>query len=157
MAVYRSRSWSVERPHTATFLLIAANLLVFGLCLFASSAKTISPEVLFENGAMYSQAMQRQEWWRLVAHAFLHADPLHLATNMLCLVLWGGLLEKRAGPFYFLVIYICAAIAGAILSDVHNSQPYLTVGASGAISGILGALLTLWILGKIDLSAQFFL
>jgi hypothetical protein len=55
------------------------------------------------------------------------------------------------------VIYLCAMIAGAILSDLHHSQPYLAVGASGAISGILGALLCLWILGKIDLSTQFFL
>jgi rhomboid protease GluP len=76
---------------------------------------------------------------------------------MLCLVLWGGALERRIGSFYFLVIYLCAMIAGAIVSDLHHSQPYLAVGASGAISGILGALLCLWILGKIDLSAQFFL
>jgi hypothetical protein len=76
---------------------------------------------------------------------------------MLCLVLWGGALERRIGSFYFLVIYLCAMIAGAIVSDLHHSQPYLAVGASGAISGVLGALLCIWILGKIDLSAQFFL
>ena len=157
MAIYRNRRWLVERPHAATFLLMTANFIVFGMCLLASSATVISPEVLFVNGAMYSQAIERHEYWRLIAHAFLHADPLHLATNMFCLALWGGLLEKRIGSFYFLVTYVCAMIAGAVLSDLHHPQPYLAVGASGAISGILGALLCLWILGKIDLSAQFFL
>jgi membrane associated rhomboid family serine protease len=157
MAVFHNRRWLTERPHAATFALLAANLIVFGLCLRASGAASISTEVLFANGAMYSQAIERHEYWRLVACGFLHADPLHLATNMLCLVLWGGPLERRIGSFYFLVIYLCAMIAGAILSDLHHSQPYLAVGASGAISGILGALLCLWILGKIDLSARFFL
>ncbi|HEY2230255.1 MAG TPA: rhomboid family intramembrane serine protease [Xanthobacteraceae bacterium] len=47
-------------------------------------------------------------------------------------------------------------VVGAIVSDLSHSQPYIAVGASGAISGILGALLRLWILGKIDLSANFF-
>jgi membrane associated rhomboid family serine protease len=157
MAVYRNRRWMVERPHAATFLLMTANVITFGLCLRVSSSAAISPEVLFANGAMYSQAIERHEYWRLVAHAFLHADPLHLASNMLCLVLWGGALERRIGSFYFLVIYLCAMIAGAIVSDLHHSQPYLAIGASGAISGILGALMCLWILGTIDLSAQFFL
>jgi membrane associated rhomboid family serine protease len=157
MTAYRNRHWSVERPHAATFLLMSANFLVFGLCLHASNAGAISPDVLFADGAMYSQAIERHQYWRLIAHAFLHADPLHLAANMFCLALWGGPLERRIGPFYFLVIYLCAMVAGAILSDLHHSQSYLAVGASGAISGILGALLCLWILGKIDLSAQFFL
>jgi membrane associated rhomboid family serine protease len=157
MAIYRNRRWVVERPHAATFLLLTANVLVFGLCLRASNAPAISPEVLFASGAMYSQAIARHEYWRLIAYAFLHADPLHLAGNMFCLAFWGGPLEKRVGSFYFLVIYFCATVAAAVISDLHQSQPYFTVGASGAISGLLGALLGLWILGKIDLSAQFFL
>jgi membrane associated rhomboid family serine protease len=157
MATYRNRNWLVERPHAATFLLMTANVIIFGLCLRSSSSADISTEILFDNGAMYSEAIARHEYWRLIAYGFLHANPLHLTTNMLCLVLWGGPLESRIGSFYFLVIYFCAMIAGAVLSDLHSSGPYLSVGASGAISGILGALFCLWVLGKIDLSAQFFL
>ena len=70
--------------------------------------------------------------------------------NMLCLVLWGGHLERRVGPAYFLVIYLCAMVFGAIIGNGIHSTPYLTVGASGATSGILGALLCLWILGKLN-------
>jgi hypothetical protein len=81
---------------------------------------------------------------------------LHLATNMLCLVLWGGHLEKRIGSFYFAVVYLAALIGGGIVSDLTHSGAYLTVGASGAVSGILGALLCLWLLGRVDLAANFF-
>jgi membrane associated rhomboid family serine protease len=156
MAAYQNRFWVAEPPHTTTFVLIAANVFVFWLCLRSSTAAAISPEVLLLNGAMYSHGIERHEYWRLVAYGFLHANLLHLAVNMLCLALWGGYLEKRVGSFYFLVIYFCAMVVGAITSDSSHSQPYLAVGASGAISGILGALLCLWILGKIGLSANFF-
>ena len=146
-----------ENPHAAVYLLIAANIAVFALCARLSGLEAIPAELLFRNGAMYSAAIERQEYWRLVTYGFLHANLLHLATNMLCLALWGGHLEKRVGSFYFIVIYVCALIGGAMIGRYTHSEPYLTVGASGGISGILGALLCLWILGKIDVSASFFL
>src|ERR1044072_797696 len=76
--------------------------------------------------------------------------------NMLCLVLWGAHLEKRIGSLYFLIVYFSAMILGAVLGDLAFAAPYLTVGASGATSGILGALLCLWILAKAGLDANFF-
>src|ERR1044072_4238404 len=76
--------------------------------------------------------------------------------NMLCLVLWGAHLEKRIGSLYFLIVYFSAMILGAIIGDLTFAGPYLTVGASSATSGILGALLCLWILGKAGLDANFF-
>ena len=54
-------------------------------------------------------------------------------------------------------MYVCALVAGGIVSDLTHSREYIMVGASGAVSGILGALLCLWVLAKIDLSASFFL
>jgi len=156
MAIYRNNLWSVERPNTATYLLIAVNIAVFGLCLSQSNSAAIPSDVLLRYGAMYSLAIVKHEYWRLVTHAFLHANLLHIATNMICLMLWGGPLEKRVGAFYFLLIYFCAIIAGAITSYQYHSGNYLAVGASGGVSGVLGALLCLWILGKIDLSLNFF-
>src|SRR6266576_4454102 len=105
MAIYRNNLWSVARPNTATYLLIAANIAIFALCLSHSNSAAIPSDVLFRYGAMYSLAIVNHEYWRLIAHGFLHANLLHIATNMICLVLWGGLLEKRVGPFYFLLIY----------------------------------------------------
>jgi rhomboid protease GluP len=152
----RSGSRFFEIPHAAVFLIMTANIAIYALCLGGSGSLDVPVDVLFRNGAMYSQAMQRHEYWRLFAHGFLHVNLLHLATNMLCLALWGGLLEKRVGSFYFIVIYAVALVSGGIVSDAMRADQYLSVGASGAVSGILGALLCLWILGKIDLSAGFF-
>ena len=105
---------------------------------------------------MYTQAIARQEYWRLVAAGFLHAGLIHLASNMICLALWGGHLEKRVGPAYFVVIYFCALIGGSIASNLIHTSQYLGVGASGATSGLLGALLCLRLLGKIDLPLNYF-
>src|SRR5215831_9828468 len=145
-----------ENPHAVVYLLIAANLAVFALCARQAGYETIPAELLFRNGAMYAAALERHEYWRLVTYGFLHFNLLHLTTNMLCLALWGGHLEKRVGSFYFLLIYACALIAGGVVGNLTHPGPYLSAGASGAISGILGALLCLWILAKIDLTAGFF-
>jgi membrane associated rhomboid family serine protease len=126
----------------------------------ASASQTglvaIPTDVLLRSGAMYSFAIGRHEYWRLIAYGFLHANLFHLAANMICLALWGGHLERRVGAFYFIVIYVCALVAGAAVSNATHSGPYLTVGASAGISGILGALLSLRILGRVDLPASFF-
>jgi membrane associated rhomboid family serine protease len=156
MAIGREGRRFFESPHAAVYLLITANIVVYALCLRRSGTEAIPTELLFRNGAMYSFAVERREYWRLVAYGFLHANLFHLATNMICLALWGGHLEKRVGSFYFIVIYIGALIAGALVGRLTHPGPYLSVGASGAISGILGALLCLWILAKIDVTASFF-
>src|SRR5262249_55976961 len=128
----------------------------FALCMSRSGTANISSDVLVRYGAMYSGAIERHEYWRLFAAGFLHANPVHLIANMLCLVLWGGLVEGRLGALYFTLVYISGLIAGAIVSNIAHVGPYLSVGASGAISAILGALLCLRILRRIDLSWSFF-
>lgn len=156
MSIGRGDRRFFESPHVTVYLLIGANIVAYGLCLRYSGTTAIPADLLFRNGAMYSSATERGEYWRLIAYGFLHANLFHLATNMLCLALWGGHLEKRIGSFYFLLIYLSALILGAVVGKFTHAGPYLTVGASGAISGILGALLCLWILAKVDLTANFF-
>ncbi len=156
MTTYRAGRSFFEVPHTAVYLLLTANIVISGVCFSQSGATAAPAELLHRYGAMYSSALQRHEYWRLMAYGFLHVNILHLATNMLCLALWGGHLEKRVGSLYFLIIYACALAFGALIGDAIHATPYLTVGASGATSGILGALLCLWILGRNDLPASFF-
>jgi membrane associated rhomboid family serine protease len=164
MKIYRTGPRFFEIPHATVFLLVTANVVIYGLCLLYSGlgttakfgATSIPTNVLFAAGAMYSSAIAKHEYWRLAAYGFLHADLLHLTTNMFCLALWGAHLERRVGSFYFIVIYVCALIFGAIVSDATHAGPFLMVGASGAISGVLGALFCLWILAKIDLTPNFF-
>jgi len=156
MTTYRAGRSFFEVPHTAVYFLLTANIVISAVCFSQSGTPAASAELLYRYGAMYSSALQRHEYWRLLAYGFLHVNVVHLATNMLCLALWGGHLEKRIGSLYFLIIYACALAFGALIGDSIHATPYLTVGASGATSGILGALLCLWILGKVDLQANFF-
>jgi rhomboid protease GluP len=156
MSGFQIKRGFFESPHPATYFLLTANIVIYALCVNQSGGTDISGALLFRNGAMYTQAIVRQEYWRLVAAGFLHAGLLHIATNMICLALWGGHLEKRVGPAYFVVIYVCALIGGSIASNLIHTNQYLGVGASGAISGVLGALLCLRLLGNLDLPLNFF-
>lgn len=155
MAAYRDSQSFFAAPQAAVYLLLTVNILMFALCLKLAGTPEIPGTLLFQYGAMYAFALPRHEYWRLIAYGFLHSNLLHLLTNMLCLVLWGGQLERRLGWTYFLVVYACALVFGAVIGDAIHAKLYLTVGASGATSGILGALLCLWILGKADVSANF--
>jgi rhomboid protease GluP len=145
-----------EFPRGMAQLLVGVNVIVFALCLSQSGTADIATDILVRYGAMYSQALERHEYWRLIGYGFLHANPVHLFANMLCLVLWGGLLERRVETLYFTIIYLCGLVLGGFVSYVTHPGPYLAVGASGAISAVLGALLCLRLLGKIGLPWNFF-
>jgi membrane associated rhomboid family serine protease len=145
-----------ETPHAATYILIVLNAAMLGLTLIGSSLVRIDSAALFHYGALYQDTLARKEYWRFVAYAFLHANILHFSLNMVCIAAWSGLLERRLGATYFLAVYLSSAIGGGIASLYGHAGPFLSVGASGAISGIVGALLCLTILGKLALSAQFF-
>jgi len=138
-------------------LLLSVNVALYCWLFFQSQESNIPVNTLFRYGAMYSNALERGEYWRLVAAGFLHANPLHILGNMLCLVIWGGPLEKRLGALYFTCIYGAGLVAGAVASAIaHAGAPFLSVGASGAISALLGALLALQLLGRIRLPWSFF-
>ncbi|MCP3381591.1 MULTISPECIES: rhomboid family intramembrane serine protease [unclassified Bradyrhizobium] len=154
MPSYRASFFEV--PHAAVYALMTVTVLASGFCLIQAGGPAAPAELLYRYGGMYAGAIARHEYWRLIAYGFLHVNFVHLTMNMLCLVLWGGHLERRVGPAYFLVIYLCAMVFGAVIGNGIHSTPYLTVGASGATSGILGALLCLWILGKLDVRFDFF-
>jgi membrane associated rhomboid family serine protease len=82
------------------------------------------------------------DWWRLITATFLHYGPFHLLLNMLALYWFGSLLEQRIGSGRFLLLYLVSGLAGsagALILDPTTP----TVGASGAIFGILGAGLVL--------------
>lgn len=154
MPAYRPSFFEI--PHAAVYALMTVTVLASGFCFIQAGGPSAPAELLYRYGGMYSTAIVRHEYWRLLAYGFLHVNFVHLTMNMLCLVLWGGHLERRVGPAYFLIIYLCAMVFGAVIGNGIHSTPYLTVGASGATSGILGALLCLWILGKLDFGFDFF-
>jgi membrane associated rhomboid family serine protease len=78
------------------------------------------------------------DYWRLLTAAFLHYGPFHLLMNMLALWWFGSLLEQRIGSGKFLLLYLVSGLAGSAGALIASPlEP--TVGASGAIFGILGA------------------
>jgi rhomboid protease GluP len=156
MKIYNKTGSFFERPGLTTNIILAINFAVFAACYFEAGQSTIPGIILYAHGALYKGAIVAGQFWRLLAAGFLHADPLHLVLNMICLVSWGGLLERRIGAFNFALIYFCSLIAGNVASILGQPTNFIGIGASGAISGILGALLCLFILGKINLSGQFF-
>src|ERR671939_386096 len=97
---------------------------------------------IYEKGALWGPAVEHGDWWRLLTSAFLHYGPIHLFMNMLALYWFGTALELRLGAARYLALYLVSGLAGsagALLVD-----PLVpTVGASGAIFGILGAGLVL--------------
>jgi len=145
-----------EAPRGMAQFLLAANLIVFGLCFVQSGAGDIAPDILLRYGAMTTGAIERHEYWRMIAYGFLHANPIHLAANMFLLILWGGHLEKRVGALYFAFVYLSGLLAGAVVSKFTSPSAYLLIGAAGALSAIFGALAYLWASGKSEMGWEFF-
>jgi len=82
------------------------------------------------------------DWWRLITAAFLHYGPFHLLLNMVALWWFGSLLEHRIGSGRYVLLYLVSGLAGSAGALVLDPTTP-TVGASGAIFGILGAGLVL--------------
>ena len=97
---------------------------------------------IYDKGFLYAPLVAHGDWWRLGTAAFLHYGPIHLLLNMLGLFWFGSLLEQRIGSGRFLLLYIVSGLAGSAGALVI-SPTSATVGASGAIFGILGAGLVL--------------
>jgi membrane associated rhomboid family serine protease len=79
------------------------------------------------------------EYWRLLTAAFLHANVLHILLNMYALYLFGPPLEAALGRARFLAVYLISAVGGTALSYAFAAPNQSSLGASGAVFGLLGA------------------
>lgn len=93
-------------------------------------------------GANFGPATKDGQWWRLGTAMFLHFGVLHLGMNMVALWDSGRLVERILGPGRFAFLYITSGLSGNLLSLVVQGDRAISGGASGAILGIYGALLT---------------
>lgn len=124
---------------TLTYVLIGANVLAFlgvaasGGTLFGGGGN------LQADGALQGAAVADGEWWRLVTGGFLHAGLFHLFLNMFILYILGSLLEPAMGRLRFGVVYFSALLSGSFGALLLSSPQQLTVGASGAVFGLMGA------------------
>ena len=122
--------------------LIGINVAVYLLQLAQGASLTASTGSIYQNGVLFGPLVADGEWWRLLSAAFLHYGPVHLAMNMLVLYLFGPALESVLGPARFLLLYLAAGLAGSA-GALLMSPEAATVGASGAIYGLFGAILLL--------------
>lgn len=94
---------------------------------------------LYQFGAVSASAIKTGEIWRLLTGTFLHAGIIHLFTNMYSLYIIGSQLENFVGKKKFIIIYLISALSGSLMSSIFSNS--LSVGASGAIFGLLGSML----------------
>jgi membrane associated rhomboid family serine protease len=131
-------------PILVTKILVAVNVILFGLQLLTDDRIT-------NRFAMQGLAVAVEgEWYRLLSSAFLHTGITHLALNMLALWFVGAAVEPRLGRWRYLTVYLLSALGGSVLSYVLDSPFQASVGASGAVFGLFGALFVLMLRLRFD-------
>jgi membrane associated rhomboid family serine protease/Flp pilus assembly protein TadD len=140
-----------ESSISLTKLLFGANVAVFIAMVFASGSIEAFPgAILGHFGANWGPYTLAGDWWRLVTYMFLHIDIWHIAFNMWCLWDLGALCESLYGTWTFGAVYLITGVAGGLASVAwHPLIP--SVGASGAIFGLAGALIASLYLGEFSL------
>lgn len=113
--------------------------------LLSLKGSTTNAFYMASNGAMYPDfLLYNHQWWRLFTAMFLHFGIAHLMNNMVVFCCIGPRLEKAMGHVRFAITYLAAGIGGSLLSFgvmVHTGEYVVSAGASGAIFGMVGALL----------------
>jgi membrane associated rhomboid family serine protease/Flp pilus assembly protein TadD len=140
-----------ESSITLTHVLFGANIAVFLAMAMASGSVTdFPPNIGIHFGANYGPFTLTGQWWRLVTYMFLHGGLMHIGFNMWCLWDLGALCESLYGRWTYFAVYLITGIAGGIASVAWNPS-VLSVGASGAIFGLAGALIASFYLGEFSL------
>lgn len=140
-----------NRPEAlCTVVLIIINAVIFLFLSFIGN--TEDGGFMFLHGAMYDDAvLQNHEYYRLFTSMFLHFGIEHLLNNMVLLGALGWNLELETGSIRFLLIYLISGIGGNLVSMFYHLSVGMSVvsaGASGAVFGLMGALLYVVIINK---------
>jgi membrane associated rhomboid family serine protease len=118
-----------------TYALIAINAIAYVL---TSGGSTGPSGDLYSKGVLFGPLVADGEWWRIITSGFLHAGIVHIVLNMVFLWFLGTMLEPAIGKLRFGTIYLVSLVGGsfgALLLTPNDS----TVGASGAVFGLMGA------------------
>ena len=169
--------YGARRANGVTLTLIAINVAVYLAELAAGGTINGVGNWIFDHGALFASGayvpggvavvgahtvipptyqaagVAHGEWWRLITAAFLHYGPFHLGINMYSLFFAGTLLEHVIGRWRFALLYVASGVAGSA-GALLLSPDSVTVGASGAIFGILGGLFVLERRGHIASGGQ---
>jgi rhomboid protease GluP len=125
----------------ATLVLLAAN--VFAFVVEVLRGGSTSFETLWGMGGMLPSAVGNGEWGRLFLGTVLHYGPLHLAMNMVALLILGPFVERSLGWMRYVVVYVLAGVGAmygiVVLTRLGVHPDELVVGASGSVMGLIGA------------------
>jgi len=121
-----------------TYIFLGANIVIFILMALAGGA---SEQTLMAFGVKANAEIARGQWWRFITPIFIHIGLLHLFFNSYALWIVGPQVEKLYGPARFVILYVLTGIAGVYGSYFYHPDN-ISAGASGAIFGLFGVLLT---------------
>jgi membrane associated rhomboid family serine protease len=133
-------------PRLLTKIIIAVNIVMFGLALgledqFVNRFTMIG--LAYDPSITEVVGVADGEWYRLATAMFLHEQTWHIFFNMLLLWWLGGPLEEALGRVRFLALYLISGLAGSALTYLLEEPAQGSLGASGAIYGLLGATVVL--------------
>lgn len=131
---------SVWKEKITTIGLVVLNIFLFIISVF-------SGDLLYNEGAFSLQyVLYGKEWWRTITSMFLHADADHLVGNMLMLYFAGEIVEKYLGKRQYVILYFFSGITGSLFYaayEFYTGSYMASIGASGAVFGLIGALLVI--------------
>ena len=117
-----------------TYILMGINILIFIYMLIGNYE-----EIIMKYG-MYTPYVKMGEYYRLFTCMFVHSDTMHILLNMYALYTIGPVVERYYGKGKYLFIYIISGLLGSVFSGVFMSANSISIGASGAIFGLLGSI-----------------
>ena len=138
------------RIEKGCIILAVANILVF-LYMFVVGVSGDAEYMATHGAVFFPYMIKNGMWYPLVTAMFLHFDIEHLANNMVMLVAVGRYVEKDMGTVKFVLVYFVSGVLGNILSlarDMRTEEFAVSAGASGAVFGLVGALLSMAVKNK---------
>ncbi|WP_020496808.1 rhomboid family intramembrane serine protease [Sciscionella marina] len=139
-------------PPVVTFVLIAVNVLMYVITAYQSQSvmqNTRTP--LFVQLDLFpAYVAAHGEWWRLLTSGFLHFGLLHIVLNMVSLYIIGREVEVVLGRIRFTALYFTALLGGGVAAFLLSPVDTQVAGASGAVFGLMGALLVAVVRLKLD-------
>jgi membrane associated rhomboid family serine protease len=109
-------------------------------------------DVLIANFALFAPSVADGQWWLLITAGFLHGSIIHLLFNVYILWVLGSQLENIVGEAKFIIIYFGSLLGGSLASYLFSPFGSYSIGASGAIFGLMGAMLVVGRKRNLDIS-----
>jgi membrane associated rhomboid family serine protease len=136
-----------------TPVLIAINALAYVVTVFQSGSPMNNDRSgFFTATSMIPELTAQGEWWRILTSGFMHFGLIHLALNMAVLYVVGTNVEQELGRLRFSAVYFLSLLGGSAAAFYFGTVCQELAGASGAVFGLMGALLILWKRQRRDIS-----